>query len=94
MHSTELLFFYCIFFYVEQLWREFTPEWCGHGNRKHIHGGSITEEECKQRCSDCVAIEFWSGGDGMCYKCLDHTKRKTYTNTRDAVYPPHVFIRE
>ncbi len=79
--------------HVEQ-WREYTPEWCGGGYRREIQRKGITEEECKQRCSNCTAIEYWSGGSGYCFECLDHTKRIPYTNTADAAYPPHVFVRE
>ena len=75
-------------------WQEYTPAWCGHSNRELIQfGGGITEAECKQRSSNCAAIEYWSGPTKACYKCLYRTKRTPFTNTNDGAYPPHVFIR-
>ncbi|KAL9963319.1 hypothetical protein ACROYT_G032511 [Oculina patagonica] len=79
----------------QEQWREYTPQWCGQNYRRNIQfGRGITEEECKQRCSNCTAIEYWSGGIKGCYECLDHTKRKQYNNTADTIYPPHVFVRQ
>ena len=80
-------------FVVQSSWLEYTPQWCGSsGNRTPIKSG-VTEQECKKLCADCAAIEFWSGGGGDCYRCLDHTKRTSYTNIGDLTYPPHVFVR-
>jgi len=76
-------------------WLEYSPQWCGVDNRRTIQsGGGITEQECKNRCSGCAAIEYWSGHVKYCFQCLDHTKRRQYTNTADNGYPPHVFIRQ
>ncbi|XP_078360774.1 uncharacterized protein LOC144645166 [Oculina patagonica] len=74
-------------------WLEYTPEICGADNRIQIQWGGITEAECKQRCPDCAAIEYWSGATKTCWECVDHTKRRPYTNTEDGSYPPHVFVR-
>ncbi|KAL9952656.1 hypothetical protein ACROYT_G039940 [Oculina patagonica] len=75
-------------------WLEYTPEWCGIDYRIEIQrGGDITEAECKKMCSDCAAIEYWSGPTKICFECIDHTKKKSYTNTADGAYPPHVFVR-
>ncbi len=85
-----------VFFFsnVDQ-WLDYTPEWCGSlDNRREIQWGDITEEECKQACSDCAAIEYWSGGAGYCFECLDHTKRKPQISTEVGGYPPHVFVRQ
>ncbi|KAL9952639.1 hypothetical protein ACROYT_G039917 [Oculina patagonica] len=78
----------------QQSWLDYTPEWCGSiDNRREIIRG-ITAEECKQQhCSNCAAIEYWSGSK-TCYECFDHTTRKPYTNTGDGWYPPHVFVRQ
>ncbi|KAL9952663.1 hypothetical protein ACROYT_G039947 [Oculina patagonica] len=67
--------------------------WSGVDNRIEIQWGGITEAECKQRCPDCAAIEYWSGATKTCWECIDHTKRRPYTNTEDGSYPPHVFVR-
>ena len=76
-------------------WVEYTPQWCGRSNRRNIARRlSLTLEECKKLCAGCPAIEYWSGGNKECNKCLDHTKRSSYTDTGDSYYPPHVFIWE
>lgn len=74
-------------------WRSYSPEWCGGDNRERITT-RVTLEQCKQLCSDCAAIEYWSGGSRYCYKCFDHTKRRPFTNTADGAYPPHVLIHD
>ena len=76
-------------------WVEYTPQWCGRSNRRNIARRlSLTLEECKKLCAGCPAIEYWSGRNKECNKCLDHTKRRSFTNTGDSYYPPHVFIWE
>ena len=80
-------------------WLDYTPQWCGTSYRRQLKwGGGVTLEQCKQLCPGCAAIEYWSaelnGGDKVCWECLDHTKRTSYTNTHDSCYPPHVYIRQ
>ncbi|XP_022805676.1 fibropellin-1-like [Stylophora pistillata] len=73
-------------------WTEYTPYICGNSNRNKITEG-VTEQECKQQCSSCAAIEYWSGGNLACFECFDKTQRYHYTNTHDGSYPPHVFVK-
>lgn len=80
-------------------WVDYTPQLCGGSYRRLLKwGGGVTLEQCKQLCPGCAAIEYWSaelnGGDKTCWECLDHTKRTSYTSTRDRSYPPHVYIRQ
>ncbi|CAH3179804.1 unnamed protein product [Porites evermanni] len=76
-------------------WVDHTPQWCTHSYRRELQrGGGVTLEQCKQLCPSCAAIEYWSGNTKICFECLDHTKRESYTNTNDGAYPPHVYIRQ
>ena len=87
-HNILFLFFH-VFVFIDQ-WTEYTPYICG--SRNEIQRG-LTEQECKQLCSACVAIEYWSGGNTACYECFDKTQRYHYPNTNDGSYPPHVFVK-
>ena len=76
-------------------WVDHTPQWCTYSYRRQLQfGGGVTLEQCKQLCPRCAAIEYWSGNTKVCYECLDHTKRTSFTNTNDGGYPPHVYIRQ
>ena len=80
---------------VSNQWVDHTPQWCTHSYRRQLQfGGGVTLEQCKQLCRGCAAIEYWSGKTKVCYECLDHTKRTSYTHTKDNGYPPHVYIRQ
>ena len=71
-----------------------TPVYYYNGDRQLQFGGGVTLKQCKQLCPSCAAIEYWSGNTKVCYECLDHTRRTSFTNTKDGGYPPHVYIRQ
>ena len=55
-----------------------------------------TLQSCKQRCnekSDCLGIEYWHGGGGHCYQCLDPASHKAYSDRDDRAWPPSVYRR-
>ena len=80
---------------VSNQWVDHTPQWCTHSYRRELQwGGGVTLEQCKQLCPSCAAIEYWSGNTKVCFECLDHTKRESFTNINDGAYPPHVYIRQ
>ena len=86
----SILFFH-VFVFIDD-WAEYTPYICGNSNRNEIKD-RVTEQECKNLCSACVAIEYWSGGYTACFECFNKTERYHYTNTNDGSYPPHVFVK-
>ena len=57
-------------------------------------GNGKTAENCKEMCKDsCLGVEWWEGFSKSCFECTDPSKKASYTNTNDAGYPPHVFLK-
>ena len=73
-------------------WLHYTPEWCKPYRR--LLKLVVTLEQCKRAClPGCAAIEYWPVSR-TCNECLDHTRRRQFTNTFDSNYPPHVYIKQ
>ncbi|KAL9952638.1 hypothetical protein ACROYT_G039916 [Oculina patagonica] len=75
------------------IWQEYTPYICGLHNWQLLQFGGVTEQQCKQQCSNCAAIEYWSGSTTGCFKCTDPNQRFPFSDTSDGGYPPHVFVK-
>jgi len=71
-----------------------TSMYCGVSNRGPNLGRAASAEACFKLCPQCDAVGWWEGGDTGCFKCIDPSKRKPYTNKKDAWWPPHVLVNK
>ena len=86
------LTYVCFFLVVAIQWLHYTPQWCDRSRR--LLKRFVTLEQCKRAClPGCAAIEYWPVSR-TCNECLDHTKRRPFTDTSDRLYPPHVYIKQ